>query len=82
MGGLPWRWQVPHSRYNDLPEDRLSRERLSHPVALGASAGSDIFAKDARAPFLFCQGHPEYDAHALLREYRRDIRAVSGRRTR
>lgn len=73
MNGLPRRWRVPHSRYNDLPEQALRAHGyriLSH----SAEAGADIFAKDDRAPFLFCQGHPEYDAHSLLREYRRDIR--------
>jgi homoserine O-succinyltransferase len=77
MAGLPWRWQVPHSRYNDLPEDALV-DRGYRILSRSASAGADIFARDEKAPFLFCQGHPEYDAQALLREYRRDIRQFLG----
>jgi homoserine O-succinyltransferase len=73
MRGLPRRWRVPHSRYNDLPEAAL-RARGYRILSRAAAAGADIFARDDRAPFLFCQGHPEYDAHSLLREYRRDIR--------
>lgn len=73
MAGLPRGWRVPHSRYNDLPEAAL-RARGYRILSRSAAAGADIFARDDRAPFLFCQGHPEYDAHSLLREYRRDIR--------
>jgi homoserine O-succinyltransferase len=32
-----------------------------------------MFVLRRGAYFLFCQGHPEYDAGALLREYRRDV---------
>jgi len=76
-GGLPRRWRVPHSRYNDIAErDLLARgyRILSRSVAGPDGFAPDLFAKDAGAPFLFCQGHPEYDTQALLREYRRDVR--------
>ena len=76
LAGLPERWWMPHSRYNELPTEALRRagyRLLSHGADAGADAGADLFARDD-APFLFCQGHPEYDAAALLREYRRDIR--------
>ena len=36
-------------------------------------AGVGLFAKDNNSLFLFVQGHPEYEAETLLREYRRDI---------
>ena len=73
MAGLPRRWRVPHSRYNDVPEQTLLA-RGYRILSRSAEAGADIFAKDDDAPFLFCQGHPEYDAQTLPREYRRDIR--------
>jgi homoserine O-succinyltransferase/O-acetyltransferase len=73
LGGLPWQWRIPHSRYNDLPEAAL-RARGYRMLSSAGAAGADIFVRDGRAPMLFCQGHPEYDAHALLREYRRDAR--------
>ncbi len=71
--GLPPRWRAPHSRYNGVPEEAL---RAHGYVILSstAEAGADIFVKDAGAPFLFCQGHPEYSPDTLLREYRRDVR--------
>jgi len=73
MAGLPERWLVPHSRYNDVPQDKLV-SRGYRILSTVEQAGADIFANDTYPYFLFCQGHPEYDAHALLREYRRDLR--------
>jgi homoserine O-succinyltransferase len=73
MGGLPWRWQMPHSRYNDLPEQALATSGY-RVLSRSAVAGADIFVRETGPLFLFCQGHPEYDAHTLLREYRRDVR--------
>jgi homoserine O-succinyltransferase len=73
VNGLPEQWQVPHSRYNELPEAAL----LAHGYRIFSrsdEAGVDIFAKEFGSLFLFCQGHPEYDSDTLLREYRRDIR--------
>lgn len=65
---------VPHSRYNDLPAAALSTagyQLLSHSTV----AGVDAFARHEQGGslFVFIQGHPEYDADSLLREYRRDI---------
>jgi homoserine O-succinyltransferase len=41
----------------------------------------DIFARDDDSRFIFFQGHPEYDALSLQREYMRDIaRFLAGER--
>ena len=50
-----------------------ARTRLSAADAIRADAGVDIFAKQLRSHFVFFQGHPEYDALSLQREYLRDI---------
>jgi homoserine O-succinyltransferase len=73
VAGAPSRWCVPHSRYNDLPEEALvsSGYRILSRLP---GAGADMFVKQRKSLFLFVQGHPEYDPVALLREYRRDIR--------
>jgi homoserine O-succinyltransferase len=66
------RWRTPHSRYNELPEAALLTRGyriLSH----SRDAGADIFLKRCNSLFVFLQGHPEYDAGALYREYRRDV---------
>ncbi|HEY4772410.1 MAG TPA: homoserine O-succinyltransferase [Steroidobacteraceae bacterium] len=72
LSGGPDVWCIPHSRLNDLPQGALSAagyEILSH----SALAGADLFIKPRKSLFVFLQGHPEYDADSLLREYHRDI---------
>jgi homoserine O-succinyltransferase/O-acetyltransferase len=64
--------RVPHSRYNDLPEAALVScgYRI---LTRSALAGVDMFARQDKSFHLFLQGHPEYEAKTLLREYRRDV---------
>jgi homoserine O-succinyltransferase/O-acetyltransferase len=73
LEGLPARWIMPHSRFNDLPEAPLAA-RGYRILSRSAVAGADAFVKQGHSLHVFLQGHPEYDAEALLREYRRDIR--------
>jgi homoserine O-succinyltransferase len=73
VGFGPGRWQVPHSRCNNLPERALTA-RGYRILAWSDAAGADLFVKRRHSLFVFMQGHPEYDAGALLREYRRDVR--------
>jgi len=71
---------VPHSRYNDLPERALAACGYKI-LTRSAQAGVDTFARQDGSFFLFFQGHPEYDADTLLREYRRDAaRFLAGER--
>ena len=63
---------TPHSRLNGLHEPALvaaGYEILTRSPA----AGVDAFARRDRGPALFLQGHPEYDADTLAREYLRDV---------
>jgi homoserine O-succinyltransferase len=64
--------RVPHSRYNDLAEPDLISCGYQI-LTKSAVAGVDTFCKQGRSLFIFFQGHPEYEAGTLLREYRRDI---------
>lgn len=66
------RWTTPHSRYNALPEEAL-RARGYNILSRSRVAGADVFVKRCGSLFVFLQGHPEYDAGALGREYRRDV---------
>jgi homoserine O-succinyltransferase len=68
---------VPHSRYNDLSEQALTSCGYKI-LTRSATAGVDSFAKQDGSFFLFFQGHPEYDADTLLREYRRDAARFLG----
>lgn len=87
LGGDSWltadagdRLKVPHSRWNGLDRDDLvSRD---YDVLTGSdSIGVDVFTKRLPSQFVFFQGHPEYDALSLQREYMRDIaRFLNGAR--
>jgi len=80
LAGVPSQWSVPHSRYNGLPEDRLGSMgyRL---LSSSSEAGADVFVREQGSLFVFLNGHPEYQADALFREYRRDVvRFLSGER--
>jgi homoserine O-succinyltransferase/O-acetyltransferase len=71
---------VPHSRYNDLPEEALQSAGYKI-LTRSVVAGVDAFAKQDGSFFLYFQGHPEYDGDSLFREYRRDVtRFLNGER--
>jgi homoserine O-succinyltransferase len=76
---MPQSWVVPHSRYNTADEAKLIEHGYT-VLARGQLVGADTFAKQRNnSLFVFLQGHPEYAAETLLREYKRDIgRFLSG----
>ncbi len=79
MAGAAGHWPVPHSRHFDVDAAALQRagyQILSRGPGSGSGVdGADTFEKKAgRSWFLMLQGHPEYAADSLLREYRRDLR--------
>ncbi|MBV9226834.1 MAG: homoserine O-succinyltransferase [Acidobacteriaceae bacterium] len=76
--GVPARFQIPHSRWNDIPEDVLSA--CGYRILTQLENGSvDVFVRQTKNLFVFFQGHPEYNADSLLLEYRRDIRRFLNR---
>ena len=72
LEGVPSRFQLPHSRWNTLPEDSLRASGYTILSRTG-SGDVDIFLRQDKSLFLYFQGHPEYEANTLLLEYRRDI---------
>ena len=63
-----------HSRWNELPEDALVSCGYT-VLTRSLEAGADLFVKrKGRSLFVHFQGHPEYEAQTLFKEYRRDIR--------
>ena len=57
------RFDVPHSRYNDITREQLEAKGLSVHMAVSP----DQFR------IVYFQGHPEYDLNSLLKEYRREL---------
>jgi homoserine O-succinyltransferase/O-acetyltransferase len=73
--------QFPHSRWNEVREDDLAACGYT-VVTKSMEAGVDCFVKKKRKSlFVHFQGHPEYEALTLFKEYRRDLRRfLSGER--
>lgn len=72
MAGVPTLLQMPHSRWNDLPEKELTDSGYT-VLTRASDGGVDAFVKQRKSLFVFFQGHPEYEGNTLLLEYRRDI---------
>jgi len=73
------RFRFPHSRWNEVRVEEL--EAYGYDVLTkSAEAGADLFVKKRkRSLFVHFQGHPEYGALTLLKEYRRDIKRFLAR---
>lgn len=72
----PRQWRAPHSRNHTVDEAAL-RSAGYTIVSRSATAGIDVFARERRGMLLLgLNGHPEYTADTLLREYRRDVAQV------
>jgi homoserine O-succinyltransferase len=69
--GLGPELRIPHSRLNTLDAKALSA-RGYDILSISPKVGVDLFVKQRESLLVFLQGHPEYDAESLLREYRRD----------
>jgi homoserine O-succinyltransferase len=72
LAGLPARGATPHSRKNGLLESDLVAK--DYRILSRLTDGSvDAFARDGKSRLVFFQGHPEYGAETLGREYLRDV---------
>jgi homoserine O-succinyltransferase/O-acetyltransferase len=66
--------RFPHSRWNEVQETSLISCGYT-VLTKSAQAGVDVFVKQKKKSlFVHFQGHPEYGAQTLLKEYRRDIK--------
>jgi homoserine O-succinyltransferase len=80
MKDTPSPLKISHSRLNALRKGDLAAAGY-RVLTESPEAGIDIFTKQMRSQFVFFQGHPEYDALSLQREYLRDItRFIAGQR--
>jgi homoserine O-succinyltransferase/O-acetyltransferase len=72
--GTGERVRFPHSRWNEVQADALTACGYL-VLTQSAEGGVDSFVKKKkRSLFVHFQGHPEYGAQTLLKEYRRDIK--------
>ena len=72
--GTPDYMPFPHSRWNEVREDALVSNGYT-VLTKSEHAGVNLFVKPKKnSLFVHFQGHPEYDAGTLLKEYRRDVK--------
>jgi len=66
--------RFPHSRWNEVRADELEARGYA-VLTQSERAGVDLFVKQkGKSLFVHFQGHPEYGAQTLQKEYRRDIK--------
>ena len=70
--GVNTRFDVPHSRFNEITRDHFKKAGLKILVE-SDEAGVHLAVSEDGFRIVFFQGHPEYDAISLLKEYKREI---------
>lgn len=71
VAGVNTRFDVPHSRFNQI--DRAQFDRAGLHVLVESEAGVHLAVSEDRFRLVFFQGHPEYDINSLLKEYKREV---------
>ena len=66
------RFDVPHSRYNEISRQQLEAAGL-HVLVESDEGGVHLAVSPDQARVVFFQGHPEYDRNSLLKEYKREV---------
>ncbi len=70
--GLPAVIPVPHSRHNEVSAPQFAA--AGYEVLLASDeAGVHLAVERERGRWLLLQGHPEYEAVSLLKEYKREV---------
>tara|TARA_B100000925_G_scaffold126736_1_gene94700 strand:- start:359 stop:1429 length:1071 start_codon:yes stop_codon:yes gene_type:complete len=72
MRNINTRFDVPHSRYNEINRDQLEKAGLT-VLAESDTAGVHIAVSPDQIRAVYFQGHPEYDFNSLLKEYKREV---------
>jgi len=79
--GVNTRFDVPHSRFNEVFPDQFNQAGLK---ILVESEDKDVHLAVSEDGFrlVFFQGHPEYDSISLMKEYKREVgRYINGETT-
>ena len=73
VNGVNTRFDVPHSRFNQIDRSQFESARLQ-VLAKSDAAGVHLAVSPDLFRTIFFQGHPEYDINSLLKEYKREVR--------
>ena len=80
MWEINTRFDAPHSRYNEVSTEQFESAGLSVLVD-SDDAGAHLAVSPDQFRVVYFQGHPEYDAISLLKEYKREVfRYLGGER--
>jgi homoserine O-succinyltransferase len=66
------RFDVPHSRYNEISRQQLENAGLTVLVE-SEQGGVHMAVSPDQFRMIYFQGHPEYDRNSLLKEYKREL---------
>jgi homoserine O-succinyltransferase len=72
VGDVNTRFDVPHSRFNEISRAQFEAAGL-HVLVESGIAGVHLAVSKDRFRLVFFQGHPEYDINSLLKEYKREV---------
>lgn len=73
VANINTRFDVPHSRFNQISHTQF--DHIGAKVLVEADVGVHLAVSSDLLRMVFLQGHPEYDAISLLKEYKREISA-------
>ncbi len=71
------RFDAPHYRYNEVSTEQLEHAGLT-VLADSDDAGAHLAVSPDQFRVVYFQGHPEYDAVSLLKEYKREVMRYIG----
>ena len=78
--GINTQFNVPHSRFNQIDRQQFETANL-HVLVEAENAGVHLAVSEDGISTVFFQGHPEYDAVSLIKEYKREVfRFIAGDR--
>ena len=72
VAGVNTRFDVPHSRFNAVTPQQFAEAGLNVLVE-SEQVGVHLAASEDGLRLVFFQGHPEYDANSLFKEYKREV---------
>lgn len=72
VSNINTRFDVPHSRFNEIFREDMERAGLRVLVESG-EAGVHLAVSHDLMRVVYFQGHPEYDTVSLLKEYKREV---------
>ncbi len=72
LSDINTRFDVPHSRFNEISREQFIAAGLSILVE-SEEAGVHMAVSQDHFRVIYFQGHPEYDINSLLKEYKREV---------